>query len=238
MARAVAFRFLRDPSIVADVIQEATLASYLGLQRLRSPERFGSWFTGIALNVARRGFRPEKGRGSFPEVVVDTAAGPDELTESAEVADRVLDAVRQLPDGQREAVLAFYWQGLSHAEAALELGIQPGAVKARLHQARQKLAQNLSNLVEDNEEVTVSSVDNETYVESSIEEIRTLAADDPNRHAHAVTLKERTGDRRVVIFVGTPEGRAMVSTLDWSISPPYDLSALRSFDRGRWVPDR
>jgi hypothetical protein len=38
------------------------------------------------------------------------------------MAEAVRHAVSELAPGQRDAVLAFYWQGLTHAEAALELG--------------------------------------------------------------------------------------------------------------------
>jgi RNA polymerase sigma factor (sigma-70 family) len=213
MARSVVQRLLQDRTLVADVVQEATVAALIGLPRLRSPERFGSWYTGIALNVARHSIR-EVASGLLFDDIVDAAAGPEDQAEVAELAQRVLDAVHELPHGQREAVLAFYWQGLSHAEAARELGILPGAVKARLHQARQNLTQTLSDLIDTREEVAVSFTDNDTYVEASLLEVRNLAADDPVRRTHAVTLKENSGDRRLVIFVGAPEGRAMVSTLE------------------------
>jgi RNA polymerase sigma-70 factor (ECF subfamily) len=209
MARSVTLRLLRDRALVADALQEATVAALIGLPRLTSPERFGSWYAGIALNVARRLIR-QVATDPLCGDVVDGGAAPDDQAGAA----RVRDAVRELPFGQREAVLAFYWQGLSHAEAARELGIRPGAVKARRHQARENLTQTLSDLVDETEEVTVSPIDNDTYVEASPLEVRSLAADDPVRRTHAVTLKETSGDRRLVIFVGAPEGRAMVSTLE------------------------
>ena len=59
----------------------------------------------------------------------------------------------------------------------------------------------------------MSPIENDAYVEAYVFEVRSLAADDPARRTHAVTLKETSGDRRLVIFVGAPEGRAMVSTL-------------------------
>ncbi|MFZ0251754.1 MAG: bifunctional nuclease domain-containing protein [Acidimicrobiales bacterium] len=213
MARSVTMRLLRDPVLTADVLQEATLASYLGLSRLRSPGRFGSWYTGIALNIARRSVQRIAAE-PLSDDVVEVAAGPDEQAEAAEMARRVGQAVQLLPAGQRDAVLAFYWQGLSHAEAALELGIQPGAVKARLHQARESLAHSLAGLVDHTGEDRVSSDNNDAYVDASIVEIRSLAADDPVRRTHVITFQEHRGERRLVVFVGGTEGRAMVSTLE------------------------
>ena len=52
---------------------------------------------------------------------------------------------------------------------------------------------------------------------------RSLTADDPVRRAHAITLKEHTGSRRLVIFVGSPEGNAMVSTLE-SVEFPWPMT--------------
>ena len=99
MARSVTLRLLRDHTLVADVLQEATIAALIGLPRLRSPERFGSWYAGIALNVARR-LIPEVASGPLCGDVVDGDATPDEQIEAAEVAQRVRDAVRELPFGR------------------------------------------------------------------------------------------------------------------------------------------
>jgi RNA polymerase sigma-70 factor (ECF subfamily) len=111
------------------------------LDRLRSPDRFGAWFCGIALNVSRRWLRQL--RSEVPGLLPDSASlspGPAEAAEIADLAALVRGAVTALPNGQRHAVLLFYLQGLSHREVAGELGISVGAVKARLHQGRAALA--------------------------------------------------------------------------------------------------
>ena len=94
---------------------------------------------GIALNVARR-WLGEVATGPLPEAIIDTQQlDPADLAEAAEMAEAVRHAVSDLAPGQRDATLAFYWQGLTHAVAASELGVPPQAVKARLHQARKSL---------------------------------------------------------------------------------------------------
>ena len=136
MVFALTRRLLGDEALAADAVGEATIAALVGLGRLRSPERFGAWYAGIALNVGRRLLRERFALVPMPDDLPDDQLGPEEHVAAAEMARRVRRALAVLAPGQREAVLAFYWQGLTHAEAAAELGINPGAVKARLHQAR------------------------------------------------------------------------------------------------------
>jgi len=156
MVVALARRLLGTDDPVADVTQEATVAALVSLGRLRSPRQFGAWYAGIALNVARRLLR-EVAAKPLPEEYPAVEPGSAEQAEAAEVARRVRDAVATLAPGQQAAVLAFYWQGLTHAESALELGITVGAVKARLHQARGALAPQLASCIEHEKEVPAMS---------------------------------------------------------------------------------
>ncbi len=57
MALALVTRLLGSADEAADVVQEAAVTALVGLDRLRSPDRFGAWFAGIALNVGRRWLR-------------------------------------------------------------------------------------------------------------------------------------------------------------------------------------
>src|SRR4029077_8864322 len=53
-AGLLAGRVLGSPDLGRDAAQEAAVAAMTDLERLRSPDRFGAWFCGIALNVSRR----------------------------------------------------------------------------------------------------------------------------------------------------------------------------------------
>jgi RNA polymerase sigma-70 factor (ECF subfamily) len=147
-ALALAGRLLSDHDLAWDVVQEATMVALVSLDRLRSDDRFGSWLCGIALNLARRrlqDFHAPASARLAPEVL--STASAEEYLEAAEVAAIVKQAVAELAPGQREAVLLFYWKGLTQAEVAAELGISLGAAKARMHQARAALAPKLSSLM-------------------------------------------------------------------------------------------
>ena len=114
------------------------------------------------------------------------------------LAQRVRAAIADIAPGQREAVLLFYLQGLSHREVADELGISPGAVKARLHQARAALAPRLSHLMEE-PVMTSTQTAEPTWVDVTIDGIRRPAGDDAAMKIHTVILTETGGTRELPI---------------------------------------
>ena len=56
-AVSLAARVLGSADLGHDAAQEAAIAAMSGLDQLRSADRFGAWFCGITLNVARRWLR-------------------------------------------------------------------------------------------------------------------------------------------------------------------------------------
>ncbi len=146
-AVGLATRVLGSADLAQDAAQEASITAMLGLDRLRTPERFGAWFCGITLNVARRWLRQLRAELPASSIeLISADSGPDERAEAAEAATAVRAAIAGLAPGQRDAVFLFYLQGLTHREVAAELAISVGAVKARLHQARAALRPQLTPL--------------------------------------------------------------------------------------------
>src|SRR5918995_2323020 len=143
---------LGDDDRAEDAAQEAVLQALLSLDRLRQPERFGSWLVGIGLNVCRRWHRGRGREGWSWEAMlggrrlpepVDATSGPADLAEAAELREWVHRAVAGLPPGQRAAVMLHYLAGLPQAETAAHLGVEVGTVKTRLHKARANLRRSL-----------------------------------------------------------------------------------------------
>jgi RNA polymerase sigma factor (sigma-70 family) len=220
MVVALVRRLIGSGAMATDAAQEAAVTALVGLSRLRSPDRFGAWYAGIALNIARRWLRAARPAAQIIDDLRDEALGPDELAEAGELAKRVRDAVQALPRGQRQAVLAFYWQGLSHMEAAAELTVSPGAVKARLHQARAALAPELAPYTQPAQEVRpVPGTEQAAWVDVEVSEVRRSDDDDPSNRAHAVVLKEIGGDRQLPIYIGAPEAIALACSLETVETP-------------------
>jgi RNA polymerase sigma factor (sigma-70 family) len=230
-AVALATRLLGSADLARDAAQEASIAAMTGLSRLRDPERFGPWFCGIALNVSRRWLRAEPAAAltaGLPDQA-STELSPAERAELAELALEVRAAVAQLADGQRQAVLLFYLQGLTHREVAAELAISVGAVKARLHQARAALTPSLAPLIEEESVTTTSSP---TWIDVAVDGVRmgrpVDAEADDTRPRHIIVLTERDGQRRLPVWVGPAEAGALALSLEAQETPrplAYQLAA-------------
>jgi uncharacterized protein len=240
-AVALATGVLGSPDLARDAAQEAAIAAMTDLGRLRSPERFGAWFCGIALNVARRWLRQLKRetRGLAPDLpyLPSGDLDPAEAAELADIAERVREAITALADGQRDAVRLFYLQGLSHREVAAELGISVGAVKTRLHQARAALAPRLAPLAPDRprapqkeEMMTVPDTVEwtEVHVKGIARSQEEEAAADPRDRGLVMILAERAGNRTLHIWIGLAEATVLALALESVETPrpfPYKLAA-------------
>jgi RNA polymerase sigma factor (sigma-70 family) len=246
----LAARVLGSQELARDAVQEASIAAMTGLDRLRSPERFGAWFCGITLHVARRWagqLRSElPGAGSDPACPLP---GPAEAAERADLAARVRGAIALLADGQAQAVRLFYLQGLSHREVATELGISPGAVKARLHQARAALAPKLADIsptatstgtdttttntptnstAERKAMASAGTAQTPSWVDVEVTEIRRASSEGDERWNHIMIISETGGGRRLPIWIGPSEAVALAMTLESTETPrplTYKLAA-------------
>jgi RNA polymerase sigma factor (sigma-70 family) len=243
-ATALAARVLGCEDLARDAVQEAAITAMTSLDRLREADRFGPWFCGIALNVARRWagqLRAETlydgGHGWAPYGAGPDKAGPDELAELADLGARVRSAIARLADGQREAVLLFYLHGLSHREVAAKLGISITAVKARLHQARAALAPRLAPLADINtQEGTpmTTRTDAPEWVDVSIAGVRRQGGEpggpeeprEPGQslaRKHVIVLDTADGRASLPIWVGPFEATALAMILE-SVETPRPLT--------------
>jgi len=140
----LAFRLVGDRFEAEDVTQEAYLRMFRGLAGFREEARFETWMHRIVTNAAINQLRR---RGRFGELLTDEALDvpvPDRAEELAVSHDALERGLAALPSGQRSVLVLKDVYGLSCREIGEELGIEEGAVKVRLHRARKKLKDVLS----------------------------------------------------------------------------------------------
>jgi RNA polymerase sigma-70 factor (ECF subfamily) len=151
---AVARRFLREEEDARDAVQDAFLSAFRALGRFEGQARLSTWLHRIVVNAAlmklrTRRRRPERPIEDFlPEFLEDGhMAQPavawrlpgDEAVERRQLRDLVLEKVHELPEGYRNVLLLRDIEGLDTEETARLTGLGAGAVKTRLHRARQAL---------------------------------------------------------------------------------------------------
>ncbi|MDQ3812192.1 MAG: DUF151 domain-containing protein [Chloroflexota bacterium] len=225
MALRLCQQLLRDNGRAEDGVQEAVLVAWLNLNALRRADRFGAWLAGIALRVCHGWLRYQAHEAWSLESLVggrvlpeptDSAPPPSRSVELAELGAIVRRAVTELPPSQQSAVMLFYLVGMSHAETAGLLGIEVGAVKARLHKARSRLRQTLWELWSEEHMTTKTGSE---FIDVQVEDVRAVPVAEPPGERRVVVLAESTGERLLPIWVGQYEGDAIAILLVGAEAP-------------------
>jgi len=146
----VAFHRLGDFEEARDVAQDAFVKAYLGLSKLRDGDAFAHWLYRIADGTAMDAARRRRGELSLenPDSLDANRLLPSPTGDDALVARQVREALAQLAEPDRLAVVLHYVNGYSHAEVAQFLGTTPGAVKTRVSRAKAKLRKEMAEMVE------------------------------------------------------------------------------------------
>lgn len=130
----VAFRILRDRDLADDALQNALVAIWRELPKLRDPDKFDAWSYRLLVRFCTDELRRRRHIGGD---VADIALRDPQADRQDDVADRdeLERAFKRLSPEHRAVVVLTYYRGLSGAEAAAALGVSPGTVASRLHYA-------------------------------------------------------------------------------------------------------
>jgi RNA polymerase sigma-70 factor, ECF subfamily len=150
MVFAVVLRRLRNRSEALEVTQDVFIQVLRKLPQLREFERFEAWLRKIAVRLAinRAVRRPREVNGDLPALGTARATGgsPLERIVASENAESVRDCLGRLRDLDRRTLVAFYFEGRSLQEMSAEFESPVGTIKRRLHTARNRLRDKLSDL--------------------------------------------------------------------------------------------
>jgi RNA polymerase sigma-70 factor (ECF subfamily) len=135
VAYGLAMRLVRDQALAEDAVQDAFLTLWrTALTFVPERSKASTWLLTLvhrrAVDVVRR---EQRRRAEAIELA------PEPATESAEESawlrferERVQDALRQLPEQQREALELAYYGGFTQAQLAERLGEPIGTIKSRM----------------------------------------------------------------------------------------------------------
>jgi len=136
---AVALRVTRDRHRAEDALQQALIAVWKELPRLRDPERYEAWtyrlIVRFSVQEARGGRQPASKMYALPDDTLD----PGNASADVDTRDRLERGFQRLTPEQRAAIVLHFYSGLSLAEMAESLGLPLGTVGSRLHYAKRAL---------------------------------------------------------------------------------------------------
>jgi len=152
LARAVAprlyraaHRIVRDLDSAQDATQQALVAMWRELPRLREPDRFDAWTYQLVVRYCLMELRSRRRRLTVVRNLHDVGSSalnePSRPDESRSIADRdeLERAFRLLTEEQRAIVVLRHYVGLSVDESAEVLGLPRGTAASRLHYATRAL---------------------------------------------------------------------------------------------------
>jgi len=144
------YRLVGDRATAEDVFQDTFLQIHLSADRFDATRRFRPWLFTIAANKGRDSLR-KKGRrqtmelsapvggddsgAAFVDLMEIDVPEPDARLDREELDGLVQRALGGMSPLMREVLLLAYFQRLSYAQIAEDLGIPLGTVKSRLHAA-------------------------------------------------------------------------------------------------------
>jgi len=136
MVRATIFK-LCGFSELDDLVQDAFVRIWNGLQSFRQGSKLKTWIYRIAYNVALDGLRRKKPvTAELMLVHGKLASGEKDIINR----DLVLKGLQELTFEHRAVIVLHLMEGLSIAEVGEVLEIPEGTVKSRLHHAKERMA--------------------------------------------------------------------------------------------------
>jgi RNA polymerase sigma factor (sigma-70 family) len=144
MAFRTAYLVTGSAADAEDAAQDALVKAWRALHRVRRDAPLRPWLVAIAANEARNRRRSARRRERLALRAAASSSGeaapsPEELALAAAERRRLLDAVEELPDGQRLVLECRYLLSLSEEETAGVLGVRRGTVKSRTARALERL---------------------------------------------------------------------------------------------------
>jgi RNA polymerase sigma-70 factor (ECF subfamily) len=157
-AYAIALGLVRDPNDAHEIVQEAFLRVFRGLQAFQGSSSFFTWLyrivTNLAIDLIRKPGRKDAelvdGQSiddspDLPLISRIDGADPINVMRRREIAARIRAALDALPEIHRGVILMREVEGMSYEEMAQAMGVSKGTIMSRLFHARQKLQRALAD---------------------------------------------------------------------------------------------
>lgn len=149
---AVALRTTGDPEEAADAVQDALISAFRRADQFRGDSAVTTWLHRIVVNASLDRLRRRAVRQSQPLPDDNDALPGAVVADPTDHLDQritqlvVIEALAELPEDQRAAILLVDVEGWSVEDAAIQLSCPEGTIKSRCYRGRAKLAKRLAYL--------------------------------------------------------------------------------------------
>jgi len=145
----LAYRMLGNAAEAEEAAQETFLRAYTKLRTYDPERKFSTWLLSIASHYCIDRIRRRRftwlSLDEQPELLPVSESGGGNLPEQAALTNEAREEVRRLLDGlepgYRIPIVLRYWYDMAYSEIAEVMEISESAVKSRLHRARRRLAE-------------------------------------------------------------------------------------------------
>ena len=153
-------RYIRDPSEVFDVAQEAFIKAYRALPNFRGDSAFYTWLYRIAINTAKNWLVARKRRPQSTDIDAADAeqydiesrlkeqGTPENEMLREEIKRVVYDTIAGLPEDLRTAIMLREMEGMSYEDIAVTMDCPIGTVRSRIFRAREAIDVKLKPLLD------------------------------------------------------------------------------------------
>jgi RNA polymerase sigma-70 factor (ECF subfamily) len=152
-------RYIRDPHEVLDVTQEAFIKAYRAIPKFRGDSAFYTWLYRIAINTAKNYLVAQGRRPPSDDVEAEVAeqmdvgvrlketGTPENHVLTEEITMTVQQAIDDLPEDLRTAIVLRELEGMTYEEIANAMSCPVGTVRSRIFRAREAIDKRLSPLL-------------------------------------------------------------------------------------------
>ncbi|NUP99698.1 MAG: sigma-70 family RNA polymerase sigma factor [Armatimonadetes bacterium] len=140
---AAAYHLTGDRDAAEDLAQDAFVAAFKQIHRLRDPSRVGAWLHGITQRLCYKYLRRASRSAELEtERMEALPAPPDKVDEPGEL----IGLLNELPEQYRQVLAARYLEDLDYDEIARLLGTTVNNVRVRCHRAKNRLRELLESV--------------------------------------------------------------------------------------------
>jgi RNA polymerase sigma-70 factor (ECF subfamily) len=142
-------RFVKNHADALDVSQDTFIKAYKALPNFRGESAFYTWLYRIAVNTAKNHLTVQSRKitkSDYDVTEIEQIEGNMSLTEQTtpenlllkdELQETVLNAIENLPEDLKSAIMLREIEGLSYAEIAAAMECPVGTVRSRIFRARE-----------------------------------------------------------------------------------------------------